>query len=43
MTGRILLAVAVLGEIVEKNASTWAAFGYVAAESDLARLRKRGG
>ena len=33
-------AIALLREIVEKNATQWPAFGYIAAEADLVRLNK---
>jgi hypothetical protein len=31
-------AIAVLRDVVEKNPAQWPAFGYIAAEADLARL-----
>jgi tetratricopeptide (TPR) repeat protein len=38
--GRRDEAITVLREIVEKNAGQWPAFGYIAAEADLARLQQ---
>jgi uncharacterized Ntn-hydrolase superfamily protein len=35
-------ALKILAEIVESNAAQWPAFGYIAAEADLARLRASG-
>ena len=37
--GRRDQAVAMFKEIVEKNANQWPAFGYIAAESELARMK----
>ena len=37
--GRRAEALKLLGEIVEQNATQWAAFGYIAAEAELARAR----
>ena len=37
--GRRAEALKLLGEIVEQNATQWAAFGYIAAEAELARMR----
>jgi tetratricopeptide (TPR) repeat protein len=37
--GRRDQAAAILRDVVEKNAGQWPAFGYIAAEADLARLR----
>jgi tetratricopeptide (TPR) repeat protein len=38
--GRRDRAIALLREIVEKNATQWPAFGYIAAEADLVRLTR---
>lgn len=38
--GRRDQAISVLRDVVEKNAAQWPAFGYLAAEADLARLQK---
>jgi len=38
--GRQDQAIALFRDVVEKNATQWAAFGYVAAEADLARLTR---
>jgi tetratricopeptide (TPR) repeat protein len=40
-SGRREQAALMLGEIVEKNAGQWPAFGYIAAEADLARIQGR--
>jgi uncharacterized Ntn-hydrolase superfamily protein len=40
--GRRDEALKILAEIVESNAAQWPAFGYIAAEADLARLRASG-
>ena len=39
--GRRARAALMLGDIVEKNAAQWPAFGYIAAEADLARLQEK--
>ena len=39
--GRRDQAIALLREVVEKNGTQWPAFGYLAAEADLARLTPR--
>ena len=37
--GRRAEALKLLGEIVEQNATQWAAFGYIAAEAERSRPR----
>ena len=37
--GRRAEALKLLGEIVEQNATQWAAFGYIASEAELAKMR----